>query len=221
MSYVCAVKLKTMSTKIILYFFKYSTYFLYYCFAIWLFGAVIHEVYKVYKNDLKEYTEIEHINFKRIYTNSIELKKDSVYNFSNDKVIKYQKTESLYSLKVKTFSKIGFYYSIYWLTTLCFITWILWIFKTIFNDINLSSPFKYSIVKKLKLLAFALILYNLKEIANHFILYYLLNQSHINLKILELDGFGGGDILTGLIIFIIAIIYQRGVEIYEENTLTV
>ena len=194
---------------------------MYYIFAIWLFGAVVNEAYNLFTNDPSDYKEIKHRNFTETLNDSNKYKESSAYNFSIDKIIKYQKAENSYFVKVKTNSKIGIYYTFYWLTTLFFITWILWILKNIFNDIDLSSPFKSSMVKKLKILAVAFILYDLKEIINHFTLNYLLEQSHINLKLLELDGFGGGDIFAGLIVFIIAIIYQRGVEIYEENTLTV
>lgn len=210
-----------MSTKLILYFLKYGTSFIYYLFAIWLFGSTVNEVYNLIKNDSSDFTKIEHTNFTETFNGAGNYKQDSIYNFSVDKIIKYQRSENSYLIKVKTNSKIGIYNSCYWIIRLCFITGILWILKNIFNDINLSNPFKYSMVKKLKLLAIGFILYDIIEIANHFALNYLIEQSLVDLKLLEQSGFGGGDIVKGLIIFIIAIIYQRGVEIYEENTLTV
>jgi len=55
---------------------------------------------------------------------------------------------------------------------------------------------------------------------HYFIINALIHQSLESPTLQLLTDFGDG-IITGLIILVIAMVYQRGVEIEEENNLTV
>ena len=97
---------------------------------------------------------------------------------------------------------------------------VLWNFNKIFSETNLDDPFKYSIPKRLKILAALFIGADLLKLADYFLFNSFIKQS-IAMAHLKLITDTGSGIITGLIIWIIAIVYQKGVDLQEENALTV
>lgn len=205
-----------MKPQIILSFLKRGSLLLFY---LLLFGLVImagNFVYKIVKNNPDNYIEIKYDN---MFTNFAD-KNSQAHIYSKDQLIRYKAEKSLYSIEIKPNSTLGYYYI---LSTLLFISlglMVLWHFHKIFAEIKLDLPFKTTVVKHLQILAFIFIIADILDFIHYFILDKLINDSIQNQQIHYLTEKGSG-ILTGLIILIIAVVYKRGLEIYEENSLTV
>ena len=139
---------------------------------------------------------------------------------TSDSIVRYQPIQNHFKLDVQPNSVFGFYAFISNLLFLLLGIGILWNFKKIFKETNLDLPFRISIAKRLKILAALFIITDLLKIINYIAFNSLLNQSVTSPKFQLLTTIGDG-IITGLIIFVISIIYQRGTSFQEETSLTV
>jgi hypothetical protein len=97
---------------------------------------------------------------------------------------------------------------------------ILGLFRKIFNEINLKNTFQRNIHRRLVLLAIIFVLADVINFINYFIFNNLIKNSPTAHEFQLVSEVGHG-IFIGLIIYAIAIIYQRGLTIQEENELTV
>lgn len=140
--------------------------------------------------------------------------------YSSDKLIRYTAVSDRYRLEVEPHSALGYYAFFSTLLKLMTGITILWLFRRIFAEANLVEPFKQSIFKRLRLLA---ILFAASDIVG-FIHYFLVNhlvERGLSTPEFELVSEAGNGIITGLIIYAIAIIYRQGLSIQQENALTV
>lgn len=140
--------------------------------------------------------------------------------YSADSLVQYSAISNRYNLVVTSNSILGYYTFLSTLIDLCFGIMILWLFKKIFSEADLIDAFKQSIYKRLNLLAILFIASDLVGILHYIIFNNLLHNS-ILLPRFELITDVGNGFITGLIIYAIAIIYQRGLSIQEEIDLTV
>lgn len=97
---------------------------------------------------------------------------------------------------------------------------ILGLLLRILKVIGNASPFHAKIIRYLRLLALVFIANELVGILDYFVTRAILDQAfpamHFRLEISF-----GDDLITGLIIFVITFVYARGVQLQEEQQLTI
>jgi len=141
-------------------------------------------------------------------------------SYSSDSLVRYYPIQNHYTVEVQPNSAFGYYAFITKLIFLALGIGILWNFKKIFRETNLDYPFKISITRRLKFLAALFIISDVLKIINYILFNSILHQSIASPRFQLLTDIGDG-LTTGLIIFIISIIYQRGTALQEETSLTV
>lgn len=87
----------------------------------------------------------------------------------------------------------------------------------LFSKINMNNPFTIYLSKKLELIAYLLIALGILSIVGHKIFSEILRRNELKF-VFELDA---GYIFMAALIYIISQIFKRGIEIQEENELTV
>jgi hypothetical protein len=139
---------------------------------------------------------------------------------SADSLVSYRPIQNHYTVQVEPNSAIGYYAFLTKLIFLALGIGVLWNFKKIFKETNLDHPFKVSITKRLKILAALFIISDVLKFIDYLLFNSFLHQSIASPRFQLLTNVGDG-IITGLIIFVISIIYQRGIALQEETALTV
>lgn len=145
---------------------------------------------------------------------------DPGFTYSIDSVVGYQQVHNRYTLLIKPGSLAGYYSLLSRLLLMGLAVGILLNFKKIFSELNLNNPFMETVFRHLKILAFLFVISDVLELINYFVLNSLITQS-IKTPDFELITTTGNGIITGLIIWIFAVIYERGITLQEENALTV
>jgi hypothetical protein len=163
--------------------------------------------------------------YRTIQNNSFEVKAigqgiDSRFMYSKDSLVQYKPLKDHYTLKVKPDSFAGYYAMGIKLITMLLGIGILWNFMKIFKETRLDNPFRHTVTKRMKILAILFIIIDVLKLADYFFFKHIINQSLPSPRFQLITETGNG-FITGLIIWIIAVIYQRGIELQEENTLTV
>jgi len=143
-----------------------------------------------------------------------------VTNYSTDSLLRYSPVLGRYDLIIEPNSPLGFYSFFSMIVMFGIGISILWLFKKIFDEANVKDIFQESIYKKLVLLALLFVLSDLFRIIDYLVFNKLLSRS-ISLPKFELFVDVGNGLITGIIIYAIATIYQRGLSIQEENSFTV
>jgi hypothetical protein len=141
-------------------------------------------------------------------------------HYSVDKLVQYTSIPNRYHLEVEPTSVLGYYSFFSTVLNLLMGIVILWLFKRIFSEANLAEPFKPSIFKRLQILALLFAVSDIFKFINYLIFSRILHRSILVPEFQYITEIGNG-IVTGLIIYAIAVIYQRGLSIQEENALTV
>jgi hypothetical protein len=140
--------------------------------------------------------------------------------YSKDSIVKYQRVADEFSLQVDPRSPMGYYSLLMKLIYMGLGLGILWNFKKVFKETNFNQPFKSSIIRKLKILAALFIISDISRLVDYFLFNSYLHHSIASPKFQLLTDVGNG-FITGMVILIIAVIYERGKELEEENALTV
>ncbi|MBU1373690.1 MAG: DUF2975 domain-containing protein [Bacteroidetes bacterium] len=203
-----------MNTKLILSFLRIATSFLFYFLIVVIFFVLAKDVYDLY-SEKSDYVKID----QNAYYKDLSASK-SIDLYSTDNKIQYQKVTDLFTINAEAHSSLSFYYMLATLVFLFYGLILLWNFKKLFEGINMQQPFKSDLIKRLNLLAIIFILSDVFGLIHYFIINALIQHSLEIPKLRLLTNLGDG-IITGLIILVIAMVYQRGVEIEEENSLTV
>ncbi|MGJ7030537.1 DUF2975 domain-containing protein [Niabella hirudinis] len=97
---------------------------------------------------------------------------------------------------------------------------VLWLLLRVLDTINNTSPFHAKITRYLRFLAFLYIGSDLLGLIDYFVMRTFLNQEFPAMRFRPEIDFGD-DLITGLIIFVIAFVYARGVQLKEEQQLTI
>lgn len=97
---------------------------------------------------------------------------------------------------------------------------IWWNFKRIFREAEPADPFKRSIPRRLKMLALLFIVLDIVKIIEYVLVNHFLADA-FGAERFSLITTVGNNLLIGLIIGAIALIFERGVSLKEENALTV
>ena len=140
--------------------------------------------------------------------------------YSPDSSFQYQPSPGKFQLEATRGTALGYYTVFYKFIQLLFATVILWIFRRIFKEIKPDNPFKLNLVKYLKTLAALFITSDLIRIPHYIIFNRFVHRSLPAPRFELLIEIGNG-IIIGLIVWVVAIIYQRGVVLQTENDLTV
>jgi hypothetical protein len=212
------IKALNMKSKYILSFLRVSVsvlFFILLFFSVFFLGASIVAI--MGNNRGMEMTN-------KSYTYKVKafgLKNEAEpITYSQDSIIQYHRVADEYAVQVDPKSSMGYYSLLMKLVYMGLGLAVLWNFKKIFKETNLRSPFKNSIIRRLKTLAILFIVSDLIKLADYFLFNSYLHQSIASPKFQLLTDVGNG-FITGLVILIIAVIYERGKELEEENALTV
>jgi hypothetical protein len=207
-----------MKSKYILSFLRISVSILFYILLVFSVLFLIASIASVAGND--KATDMT----KKSYSYKVKAfglqNTEEPYTYSQDSIIKYQRVADEYAVVIVPRSTIGYYAMIMKLLYMALGLGILWNFKKIFKETNFKQPFKSIIIKRLKTLAALFIISDLVKLLNYFLFNSYLHHSLASPKFQLLTDVGNG-FITGLVILIIAVIYERGKELEEENALTV
>ena len=146
--------------------------------------------------------------------------KDVPFTYSEDRLVRYQPVKEQYTLQIEPNSAIGYYTLIMKLIFMGLGISVLWNFMKIFRETRLDNPFKHSITKRLKILAALFIISDVLKFIDYLLFNSFLRQSIASPNFELITDVGDG-IISGMIIWIIAVIFQRGIALQEENALTV
>jgi hypothetical protein len=209
-----------MTSRFIFSFLKISVSVLYY-----LLGAI---TVIILVTSILKLADGHKDKFWNINTNAFEFnvlafdfkKADPPVYYAADSVVRYYDAKDRYKVEIAPASPMGYYVLFMKMVFLCLGIVILWHFKKIFKEIKLDQPFKFNITRRLKVLAALFIISDVLRILDY-ILFNAFLHRHITSPKFELLTDVGNGIITGFIIYIIAIIYERGTVLQDENALTV
>ncbi|MES3016142.1 MAG: DUF2975 domain-containing protein [Bacteroidota bacterium] len=205
--------------KLILTIFKWGAAILC-CFLVFItIGLVVRYSLQLYENDPESYISINDDNMRH------ELKstaKDAAEQFiySPDHVTRYKQIKPQYRVDIKPNSSVGLYYMAASIFFVGLGALILRLFWQIFAQISLDVPFNARVVRLLYTAAYVYIISEVLGWVHYYVLGELINDSMQINALHPVDDMGTA-LLTGLLMLIIAVVYKRGLEIYEENSLTV
>jgi hypothetical protein len=205
--------------KTIMKVFKIGATILFYTLILFSLFITCRFINKLIKDDRNNYITINDGNMESIFKN-LDKQDVAKFTYSPNNGARYKPRDLTYSIDVKPNTSTGIYYMASTLVFMIFGVLILWTFKKIFTEISIDQPFKSRVVKDLQLLGFLFILSEILGFIHYFILGKLINSS-LSIHGLHQVSQKGSSLLIGFIILVIAIVYKRGLEISEENSLTV
>jgi len=145
------------------------------------------------------------------------------YSYSGDSTIRYIPVMKEFNVEVKPHTPLAYYHVFFKLIVLCFAISLTWFSLKFFKEIKLEKPFNLRFIKYLKIMALIFISLDVLKFINNLIFNQLIHRSDLNphFQFPPINiGISNG-ILLGMSIWILAIIFQRGVELQNENDLTV
>ena len=145
------------------------------------------------------------------------------YSYSRDSTIRYMPVMKEFNVEVKPNTPLAYYDVFFKLIYICFAITITWFSLKFFHEIKLDKPFNFRFIKYLKIIALLLISLDILKFVNSLIFNQFIHRSDLNPHFQFPDHyyvFSPG-IIIGMSIWILAIIFQRGVELQNENDLTV
>ena len=147
-------------------------------------------------------------------------KSETHFTYSPDSSFYYQPAAGKLQVEVIRGTSLSYYTVCYKFIQLLIASFVLWIFMRIFKKINPADPFKLNLVRYLKTLAALFILSDLIKIGHVVVFNQFMKHSLPGARFSLIIEIGNG-IIIGLIVWVVAIIYQRGVSLQAENDLTV
>ena len=145
------------------------------------------------------------------------------YSYSGDSTIRYIPVMKEFNVELKPHTSLAYYDVFFKLISLCFGITFTWFSLKFFHEIKLDKPFNFRFIKYLKIIALLVISLDILKFVNNLIFNQFIHRSdlHPHFQFPPINiGISNG-ILLGLVIWIIAVIFQRGVELQNENDLTV
>ena len=208
-----------MSTKFIFKFFKIAITVLFYFLIIISVFVLFISVMNILGMNERSASKFDNnaLNYDVL---AVDIKKSEPAVYAKDSLIRYRPINNKYTLNVEPASTMGYYLLFMKMVLLSIGIAILWNFKKIFTEITLAQPFKNTITRKLKIIAALFIIADVLRIIDYLIFNSFL-QRHIPSPHFELLTSVGSEMINGLIIWIIAVIYERGTNLQEEVALTV
>lgn len=208
-----------MQTKFILAFFRVSVTVLFYLMLLLTLVVLLTGGLTIFSNGKKSWTgSFDHYDYE--FMGYHAKKEQTPFTYSSDSLIRYQEARNRYQVQVEPRSGIGYYTLGIKVLLMSLGLAILWHFMKIFKDTRLDHPFRHGITRRLRMLAALFIIADCIKFIHYFVLNKLVKQS-VASPDFELSAEVGDGLITGMILLIIAVIFQRGIELQEENALTV
>ncbi len=146
-------------------------------------------------------------------------KPPSIYTQTLDGNISYQQ-KNQFTMEANPRSSIGYSTFFFHLMQMLLGLTILYILRKLFRQLRAGEIFKEEAIRLLKILAAVFIVSDLVKIVEYIVVNALVRRS-ISSPHFQLFTIIGNGIFTGMIILVIAFVYQRGVALQEESALTV
>jgi hypothetical protein len=144
------------------------------------------------------------------------------FSYASDSTIRYYPKIDEYRVQVKANTHLAYYFFLFRLILLSVVITGSWFFLKILNEIKQGNPFNLRSIKYLKIIALVFITRDILEFINNLIFNQFIHASGIQSRFeLPTTLTISNGILLGMSIWILAIIFQRGVELQTENDLTV
>jgi hypothetical protein len=143
----------------------------------------------------------------------------SATKLSRDGRVSFQQ-KNQFSMEVSPRSSIGYSTFCFHLFQMLFGLAILYLLRKLFRQLRAGDIFKEEAIRLLKLLAGVFIVSDLVKIVEYIMVNALVRRSISSPHFALVTTIGNG-IITGMIILVIAFVYQRGVALQEEHELTV
>lgn len=144
------------------------------------------------------------------------------YSYAGDSAFRYIPVIKEYTVQVKSHTPLAYYFFIFKIILLSLNLIVTWFIMKILSTIRQGNPFNFQSVKYLKIIAVIFISFDLLILINNLIFNQLIYQSGHQHGFQFPDSYSmGSGIFMGLVLWIIAVIFQRGVELQTENDLTV
>ena len=209
-----------MGTKLIFRFLKVAVNILFYFLVVIALVILVTSVITIATGNGKAPDGLTNNTFTYQVMAFGSKNNQQAFTYSADSLMRYYGVKDRYTLQVAPNSAMGYYALITKLIFLSLGIWVLWNFKKIFQETNLDRPFRESIVRRLKILAALFIISDILQFINYFLFNSYLHQSIPSPHFKLVTEVGNG-LITGFIIWIIAVVYERGAALQEENALTV
>jgi len=144
------------------------------------------------------------------------------FSYASDSTIRYSPVIDKYTVQVKPNTPLAYYYFLFKLILLTICITSSWFSLKILTEIKQGNPFNFRSIKYLKIIAILFISLDIIISINNLIFNQFIHQSelHSRFQLPTTLSIGNG-IILGLVIWVIAIIFQRGMELQNENDLTV
>lgn len=140
--------------------------------------------------------------------------------FSRDGRTAYVPVGNHYGVSAAPASPLGYFIFGFKLLFIVLITFVFWNLKRIFREVSLAELFRSSVVKRLKIVALVFFAYDLLKGLHYLVFSHFMDiafpEAHMRL-VTEI----GRGFFVALILWVIALIYERGVSYQEENALTI
>jgi len=184
--------------------------------VFFMVSTIIINIHDKSKSDFEPIQGMEVGNNISIY--GIGSKVD--YSYANDSTIRYYPKMGEYRIQVKSNTPLSYYFFLFRLIILAIVTTGTWFFLRILNEVKQGNPFNLRSIKYLKIIALVFITRDILEFINNLIFTQFIHASdpHAGFSMQLTISHG---IIIGMSIWILAIIFQRGVELQTENDLTV
>lgn len=207
---------------------KFIVSFLYYfigmCFVVLTIATVLFLVTSIINTHDKDKSGFDIEGLDAAFPVSIyqQVSEKVDYSFASDSTIRYSPVIKEYTVQVKPSSPLACYFFIFKIILLSLSIILSWFSLKILKEIKLGNPFNLQSVKYLKIIAVIFISSDILKFINNLVFNQFIHKSELQHGFQFPNSFSISDgILLGLVIWIIAVIFQRGVELQNENDLTV
>lgn len=162
-----------------------------------------------------------HSEQSRLYVSFTALHQpDQASVCSRDGRTAYVPTDNHYAVSAAPASPLGYFTFGFKLGFVILILLVFWNLKRIFRELNLAELFRSSVVKRLKIIALVFFAYDLLKGLHYLVFSHFMDiafpEAHLRLVTTIGRGF-----FVALILWVIAVVYQRGLSFQEENALTI
>lgn len=144
------------------------------------------------------------------------------YSYASDSTFRYIPVIKEYNVQVKSNTSLAYYFFIFKIILLSLNLIAPWFILKILKTIKQGNPFNFQSVKYLKIIAVIFITADILIFINNLIFNQFINQSELQHGFQFPNSYSiGSGVFIGLVIWILAVIFERGVELQNENDLTV
>ncbi|SFW77727.1 DUF2975 domain-containing protein [Chitinophaga sancti] len=209
-----------MKPKNIIAIFKVLTTIGFYFLLCWTIVFSFFSIVNITANNPLNHSAFTSNNYKVMAFGVNKAKSLSEVVFSADKQLRYQLVENEYNVQITPSTPFGYYTMFMTLIHFLMGIFTLWTFRKILKELQLDAPFNGKIVRRLKNVAAVFVIADIVNVINNIIFNQYLHQQ-VPALAFKLESEVGSGFVIGAITWVVAVIYQRGVELQTYNDLTV